>query len=274
MNKLLYADFSRLWKNKLFWACIAFNLFAEGFLSYDTAYWNNIYSYNNPLENTFYYYIIIMMIIAPIFTAMFIGTEYSNGTFRNKLVVGHSRLAVYVSNLTTCSIANLIISAAGIIGGLAVGIPLLGTFEMPLNSAVYLIFCSMLTVIAMTALVTLISMLTDNKATNVVVCILIAAALLFTSSKVINALNAPEITSMYWTDDMQPVNPIPNPAYIDGTQRMIYEFIIDFLPTGQALQTGYVEQLEHRERLWYFSLIFTAAATAIGSACFNKKDLR
>ena len=50
-----------------------------------------------------------MGLVAAILTSMFIGSEYSDGTIRNKLVVGHSRMRIYLANLIVCSVACVLI---------------------------------------------------------------------------------------------------------------------------------------------------------------------
>ena len=60
-----------------------------------------------------------MGLVAAVFISLFVGSEYSDGTIRNKLVVGHSRMRIYLANLIVCSIACVLISlayAAGIKG--------------------------------------------------------------------------------------------------------------------------------------------------------------
>ena len=60
------------------------------------------------------------------FCQPFIGTEYSDGTIRNKIVVGHSRSTIYLANLLTCCFAGLIMCLCFILPTLAIRIPLFG----------------------------------------------------------------------------------------------------------------------------------------------------
>ena len=71
-----------------------------------------------------------MLIQAP-FLSVYLGTEFSEGTIRNKLVAGHSRPAVYLSNLILCAIAGVLLCLGYIAAVLAVGLPLLGPCAPP-----------------------------------------------------------------------------------------------------------------------------------------------
>lgn len=63
----------------------------------------------------------LMGLVSAIFTSLFIGSEYSDGTIRNKLVVGHSRMRIYLANLIVCSIASILISLAYTAGVFVIG---------------------------------------------------------------------------------------------------------------------------------------------------------
>ena len=65
---------------------------------------------------------VAVSIISAIFIGLFIGTEYSNGTMRNKLVIGHSRGAIYFSNLAVCIAAALLIHIVYVATTLVVGL--------------------------------------------------------------------------------------------------------------------------------------------------------
>ena len=278
MSNLLSSGFSRLWKNKLFWLCIIFNIGFSCVLCTDRHTAKVEYGYEETIDSIFYAYApVMMMIIIPMFTTLFIGTEYSDGTIRNKFIIGHSRLSIYLSNLIVCSAANILISAAAILTSIAVGFPLLGFFNMPIKNALYLTLCTFLADISMTALVTLIAMLIQNKAGSAVASIVIALALLMTTSIIYERLNEPELQTNYiYMDEngeIQPGDPAPNPLYVSGTTRAVLEFTNDFIPSGQSIQVSNLD-VERSSRWWYFSLILTAAAVGAGFEFFRRKDIR
>ena len=46
-------------------------------------------------------------IVMAAFCSMFIGTEFSDGTMRNKLIVGHRRREIYFTNFLTCALSGI-----------------------------------------------------------------------------------------------------------------------------------------------------------------------
>ena len=83
----------------------------------------------------------------------------------------------------------------------------------------------------------------------------------------------PEYLNWIVTDSGETIPGDPNPRYVGGTARAVLETIQNLLPTGQALQYMRM-QIAHPARLLLYSLIDTAAFTAVGFALFRKKDLK
>ena len=126
MRNLLSANFSRLWKDKLFWIGIAV---MAGFQAFELImlYLESVqYQISNNLESVLYVYGVVAPIVMSVFCSMFLGTEYSDGTLRNKLVIGQKRSAIYLANLAVCFVAGVLFSLANFAASLAVGIPMFG----------------------------------------------------------------------------------------------------------------------------------------------------
>lgn len=67
------------------------------------------FGYEATLDNFFFDYATYILVLGAIFCSLFIGTEYSDGTIRNKLIMGYSRQKIYCANLIVCIIANLML---------------------------------------------------------------------------------------------------------------------------------------------------------------------
>lgn len=70
-----------------------------------------------------------------------------------------------------------------------------------------------------------------------------------------------------------PGGPTPNPQYLGGAQRAVFELLYALLPSSQAVeyasrQTGNL----HWMPLW--ALAVTALSTAAGIVLFQRKDLK
>ena len=104
MAKLLRANLSRLWKSRIFYVGLIFMLLLNVFLVLDG--WNSgRQGYPEPLEDMLFQNCIIIGFVCAVVVGMFLGTEYSDGTIRNKIAVGHTRASIYLANLIVCAAA-------------------------------------------------------------------------------------------------------------------------------------------------------------------------
>lgn len=272
MNNLLAANFARLKKDKGFWIGMAF-MFAAGIFGIIQTLRNEPTA--SPDQLLFIFPVLIGIVTAA-FSSLFLGTEYSDGTIRNKIIVGHTRSAVYLSNLITCSAAGIIMCVSYLAAIAAVGFPLLGLPQMDVTAILSLLFVGFMMVIAGTALFTLLGMLNQNKAAAAVVCILMMFALLVLASAVNARLEAPEFYEGYvFTDSLgnAETETMRNPQYLEGTKREVYQFFLDFLPTGQAIEIS-TQSTPHLWQMPLYSLLIALASTVCGALGFRKKDLK
>lgn len=276
MRKLLSANFSRLWKDKFFWLCIG------AMLIYSVVYMMNgcrqatvdLSEYNYSIDKYYFHFAVVIGAFCALFSSMFFGTEYSDGTIRNKIVVGHTRTSIYIANFITSFTATLLLMLVWLIGALA-AIPALGVWKMGVpNLFVYLLIAVMFEA-ALAAIFTFVCMQTTNKATAVVISMLLFLGLIVFASMINNGLSQPEMTSgvQVSANGIDMSEPAPNPNYISGIQRTIYEFIVDFLPTGQGLQMSQLK-IDNAARMLVSSVVITALTTLGGLFVFKRKDLK
>lgn len=271
MRNLLSAGFIRLRKDKVFWILMLIMLGC----AVTNMLLSNSESSLNRLEDYLFSYAPALGIFGAVYTGLCMATEYSDGTIRNKLVAGHVRSAVYLSNLILCFVATLCITITWLVGGLAAGVPLFGGLEMKMPELLILITVNILMVAALSAINTFIGMICSNKAVTSVVSIVTIIGMLIVASTVYNQLCATEMTSgiVMTMEGLQITDPEPNPYYVGGMLRKIYEFIIDFLPTGQGIQIANLE-IGHPVRMMISSAVITMATTFGGIFLFEKKDIK
>lgn len=279
MNKLLAANFSRLFKNKVFWICCIF-AFCYGVFMQTMNYLTSIASGEVPqIDDLFFSFAIWTGILLSAFISLFLGTEYSDGTIRNKLVIGHRRHDIYLSNLIVCITAGAVMCAINLVVSFAVGIPLMGGFDTGAELVFATCIGILITAAAFASICTMISMLCQNKAAAAVINILLIFLLLFVSLYIRAWLEAPEtVTTQSVVMGENGVSSmtteeVPNPVYLSGTARETCEFINDLLPTGQAVQFTNMEA-ENIPLLCSYSVVITAVATGSGTLLFTKKDIR
>ena len=132
-----------------------------------------------------------------------------------------------------------------------------------------------LCVASFSAIFTFIAMQSSNKAVTVAISILFFFGLLLYASTIYNALGQPEFTNeiLVTANGMDMTDPVPNPAYVSGTKRAVYEFILDFLPTGQGISIWELKAA-NPIRMLLSSAAITVFVTLGGIAAFQKKNLK
>lgn len=285
MSKLLSAGFERMKNDKVFRFGIILMtvlgaVLAQNQYSHKLEYGSMV---NVTLDEVFFNYIVIIGVLCAVFCSLFIGTEYSDGTIRNKLIVGHTRWAIYLSNLIVSIISAFLMCIVFIVSVCVVGIPLIGFLEMPLTEFLPILFGSVVVVVAFCAICTMMSMLISSKSLVAVISITGFFLLLFVSTYIEISLEEPEYTEGYYISDdgvsistnekgMEEMQ-FPNPNYLSGTKRAVYEFLNDFLPTGQAMQYGSLTAV-HLWQMPLYSMIITIVTTVIGAVAFRRKNIK
>lgn len=274
MSKLLSAAFIRLRKEKSVWISLIF-MFAAGIFFPVMRYMDMQKSGNiNNIDNGFFACALFIGIVMAVFCSLFIGTEYSDGTIRNKVIIGHKRTSIYLSNLIVDAMVSLVLCLVFFIPYLCIGIPLLGFFEMNLQFVLLFALAVFVLAIAFASIFTLISMLNHNKAITAVICILFAFLLLFAGAQLNKMLNEPETNmGLITTEHGQEYQEIPNPNYLEDGERKVVSFLYDFVPGGQALQCASLEA-NHIAVLPVFSFIIIVLTTGVGLFFFRKKELK
>lgn len=276
MRKLLSAGFSRLWKDKVFWSCIGVMLvYAVLYMCNGCRQAAALPEYSYRLDRYYFHFAVFIGFFCALFSSLFLGTEYSDGAIRNKIIAGRTRTSIYLSNLLLTFSAACFFLLAWLVMGALVAVPVLGFLEMGTAQLLLYLTIAVLFLAAFSALFTLIGMLCSNKAIGVVLAVLLFLGLLLFTSRLYNGLTQPEmIENIEMTvNGLHTGAPEPNPAYITGTKRRVYEFLMDFLPTGQGLKL-WMREISSPVRMLVSSTVITGAATVCGILLFQRKNLK
>ena len=274
MRNLLHANFSRLKRDGVFWLCVVTMLVCSAGFMVNWCLEAIERDAAGNMDLFYFRFAPALGFFCAVFSCLFLSVEYAEGTIRNKLTVGHTRREVYLSSFLTVFAASLCIALAWLVGGLA-GVPFLGFLTL---GPVGMILCVAVVVgfmAAFSAIYTFIGLLNDRRSVQAIT-IAIWLILTLVPNFCANALYEPEFSSpiTMFKDGVQIVgDPSPNPLYISGIQREIYEFVVDFLPTGQSCSLQDI-QLDHPLRMLLSSVFITVAAAFVGMRLFERKDLK
>lgn len=283
MSKLLRADFERIRKSKSFWI-VFLALSAYGLVILINNYRSAV-KWQVPFGVTFSESLFQMSVLTGITTAvfgsLFTGTEYSDGTIRNKLTAGHTRTSIFLSNYISCAIAGIVTAVAAFAVVFTVGFCLMGRPERTVSQIFRVCIVLVFLCAAYAAVFHLISILVSSKAHAAVVNILLACGLLVAVMIIQTQLQQPEKRNEYQVTSEGGIvvgEEVPNPHYVAGAKREVYEFLLDLLPAGQTFQMILSESVirvyQHWQLLCLYSGIIIIASSLTGICLFEKKDIK
>ena len=277
MQKLLSAGFYRLSRSAAFWAFAAFSASCGALSAFST--------YLNQPEagqefSIFGFAFFIPMFSAP-FTAVVLGTEFSDNTVRNKIIAGHKKSAVYFSYIAVAALASAAMCVLSAAVHFAVGLPLLGLVKIPFAEFALFFAVGILSTVAMTVLTAVITLSTHSRAVAAAVCAVLAAAAISLSANIGLRLKETEYLSV---TDLEAIEIsgelsgsdgwlIPDPDYPTPEQRKTLELLFDIQPGGAAAQSAWLE-VERPLRVIIFEALWILLHTAAGYLVFKRRNIR
>lgn len=280
MRKLLSANFSRLWRSKIFWVLEAIS-FAIGIFVYTLVAINTQNLGQGWLEYNAhaYFYLPFLYIAAVIavFACFYIGTEHSDGTLRNKLIVGHSRTGIYLSYYFTTATVALLLVAAYYLTIPLVGLPFSGSAVIScVELQPWRIMNYAFVIIEYTAMFVLLSILDSNKARNVIISLLVAFSVIIIGMMLYGRLSQPEFVNhvvVLPDGGIELKQGAANSKYLSGSIRTVVEWFTLILPSGSVM-LSLDRNLGFDWRNPVISVVLIAFLNAIGIQLFKKKDIK
>ncbi len=250
MIKILSANMYRLKKSKCFWIILGISFLLGGYIyiNYNGLHPERCVNCDNQLGSVLFQFLSNGWFILPIFTNIFMIPLYSNGIIKNMVIIGHKRSNIYIANLITINIVNLLFSCSFILGTLLVGTILVPDITTPLNKLLFLIFDSILLSISYASLFNFIGMIFD-KIASVSVSFTTVIWGLITCSNIMGKYSGCTNTFL----------------------RNIYEFILCSIPIGQSYLIN--DAADNYKVLWIYSLVFIIIINYLGLFIIKKKKL-
>lgn len=274
MNNLLHADFRRLLRDRLFWVLTAV-MAIWAIILFLNHYSDKIrYGEQASLDSMFFSFAVLTGFASAAFCSLFTGREHSDGILRNKIIIGCSRTRIYLSGFLTCAVAMLLSTFAYMAVLCVLGIPVFGLFEGDPGGLLLIFAASALLNLVHVALFHLVSMLNSSKSASAIICMALSLLLLVAASLLLQRLAQPELIQQVQMVDGSPVvSQAANPKYLTGSTRILYQFFVDLLPSGQALQIASA-QVAHPIQILLYSSGVTVLLNLIGIYLFNRKNLK
>ena len=281
MIRLLHANFYRLKKNKVFIGIIIITIIASFVMVFNT-YQGNIANekYNmtkTPIDRTYIIYINIISFLIAIFVSIFVGTDYSDGTIRNKIIVGHSRKNIYLSNLIISIVVGLVLEIIHLTIVTIIGMPLIGKIQMNILDFLYIILNMILLIIVFSSIFNFISMLCSNVTLSTVGSLLLILIMyVFCMSISVVANSTKELKIQDFDENGNLITQyIEDKNYPGDFNKNLCKTVINILPTGQAMELSDVN-IDMKEIKIYplYSLGGIIIINVLGIYMFNKKELK
>ena len=275
MSNLLSAGVYRLLRSKLFYILLVLTALTMVYVYYNT-YRLQLGPDFSQLDLYFFQFINANIVSAAVFCPLFLSSEYGDGALRNKLMVGRTRPQIYLANLAVNCLYGTAACLAAVVTGLCVGVPLLGWFQNAGPGKILLyVLLALATTWVCAALYTFLSMVVASRGVAITLCILLAFGLILLGQYLYLALSQEEVlTAFFYTDTGEmAVSEQPNPAYLTGFARQVYQFFYELTPGGQAYQILGMSAQSPLRLLGYSGLVFVLV-TGLGLAIFQKKDVK
>ncbi len=281
MNRLISANFARLWRSRVFYLM-------ESFMAgYCALFYRDVYltiyvnhkAYRN-WNLGFFGGLLPIGIVLAFFVSFYIGAEYGSGAIRNKIATGHLRLHIYLANLIVCYAAAVIafvtyFATAFILGSLFVGKEAVNGIHNP-GWGIVMAFCILM---VYTAVWVFVAMSDMNVARVGAVTLLCSMLLLAAGIAVVQFLEMPEYTvRLEKVEDVSGEEKtvertVYNSRYLTGAKRNAYEVAKLLLPSAQIIDVMNIET-EYDAKQPLCLLGETFVITGVGIWIFRRKDIK
>ena len=188
MQNLLSANLFHLRRHKAFWA-------AAGFMVvYALAEAVGLYRQGDSVVGDgLFAFLSFFGVVLAAFCTLYLGTEYHDGTIRNKVAAGFRRGQIYGAYFLACLLGGVILWAVYVVVYLAVGLPLLGgELGSPVQLGTSLLGCLLITAVWVSLYTCLVNLI-QAKSTVTAAAILLAFAMLLGSMFLYSRLDEPQV---------------------------------------------------------------------------------
>lgn len=271
MIKLLKAGFFRLKKDVIFWLFLFLTIGIAGFTLF--RYTSNDGVYLDKIINEFITYIGLFIAI---FVSIFVGKEHSQGIIRNKIIVGHSRISIFLSNLIISVVVSLLCEIIYLLVVFLIGIPLFGQMQMTLTQFMMVLLNTILIIISFCSIYNFISMICSEITISTTMCIIIFIAMFIAQGAFSFTAHANKYIENTFYDENGNKHIISqeiNPNYPGDEKVKQAKMFYLSIPQGQAMEISN-NDLAYLKQMPIYSITLIGIVNILGIYIFSKKELK
>ena len=270
MIKLLKAGFFRLKKDVIFWLFIFLTIGMAGFTLF--RYLSNEGVYLDKILNEFIMYIGLFIAI---FVSIFVGKEYGQGIIRNKIIVGHSRISIFLSNLIISIVVSLLCELIYLIIFFLIGTPLFGQMQMSFSQFAIVLLNTALVIISFCSIYNFITMICSEITISISICIILFVAMFVAQAALGFTANSRKyIEHAFWDNgNKYIISQEPDPNYPGDEKVKQARTLYLSIPQGQAMKIG-GNDLTYSAQMAISSIILIGVVNIVGVCIFSKKELK
>ena len=257
MIRILRADFIRLRKNFAFLVSLIGMLVLTSIFMFIQA---TSMDYTVPLSRVIFLPMSMYGLAMSAFVSTFVGTDFSDGFIRNKLLTTNRRSNYVISQIIVCCTACAIVYI--VVTAFAAGVGQF-FFENDVKGTDFILFFVLGLGMSLVSgcLFSVITLVCSNKTHAIVWCMGLAFIMLVLAMHTNSVL----VQTAYKDGSL-------NPKYVDGFRRALNSILHDLNPCGQAAQLSSWE-VWHPIRMIIMDIPLIFGLSALGCLLFQRKNI-
>lgn len=275
MNKLLSAEFTRLFKSAIFRIIL---ILAVCDALFEVAVQCIEEGRDFPIDSYITEWLPFAGFIAAVFIGLFIGREYSDRTLNNKIIAGHKRIEIYLSELIVCIAAGFIVQVVYIAAFSVPAMLLCDGFYGSFKEIVIAQLLGLCVIAAYIAIFLPVSMLMQSKSGGLVISIIMSLVILFGGSYVYLKLSwqisDAEISELEEANEEYDASYYADMNRLTENELKAFQFLNDFLPSTQQMNISDFGIPDNAGRYPLYDGAIIVVTTLCGVLLFRRKDIR
>ncbi len=282
MFKLLKANLFRLKKDNVFWVFILISIGVALFTIFQAS--DTSLSFDIPLDSLIVIHFDSFGFFMAFFVSLFVGKEYGEGAIRNKIITGHKKIDIYLADLVSCILVNIIVVLIYMSIVFVIGNFMFGSLQMPLGKYPILILKMIMVIVLYCSIYNFITLLCSSMEISLIICITFFAIIFFSGNVISPILYAKPYFPVTFIDENGEIHveySEINPNYPSETKRKIAKVVYCILPMGleNEIANEYSEELGLVEKTdiyvpLYYPIITIGIINLVGIELFKKKELK